>query len=345
MFKKGINLKYFKKAKSKLLLTLFLLALFLVLAGAPFILAQFEGEGLTISPPVKELTLVPGQSTAQAIKLTNPTKNIIEVYPKAMDFKAKNEGGEPEFFISGEEGKNFSLSAWIKLNQTKIALTPEQVVEFSYTINTPEDAEPGGHYGVVFFASEPPEIEKDTSQVAIGSMIGSLVLGRVPGDIKEEGKLETFQAPWFSFKPPVEFITRIANTGNVHFKPKGEIKIKSFFGKEKGSIKVNEEQGNVLPDSIRKFTQKWEPKVTLFSPIGRYTGELKLTYGEDEKTLTGKVVLWIIPLWFIILTIILLVLLIIFVIWHYRKNKEKKSIEDLKKQRPPERPKQRIILR
>jgi len=135
---------------------LFLVTLALMLTAGifSFVLAQLPGEGLTISPPITELTIKPGESTTQTIRLTNPTDKIVEVYPKIMNFSAKGEGGEPAFFEATDESAKFSLAKWIEVTQSKIALTPEQVVEFKYKINVPVSAEPGGHYGVVFFATE-----------------------------------------------------------------------------------------------------------------------------------------------------------------------------------------------
>jgi len=200
-----------------------LLALGLLFAVKP-VMAQIEGEGLTISPPVTEINLVPGNSYPKTIKITNPTKNLVEVYPIAMNFKAKDETGTPGFYEASEEEANFSMAHWISFSNTKLALTPEQIVEFNYTIEVPADAEPGGHYGVIFFASEPPELTGEASQVAIASQIGALILGRVAGDIVEQGAVEEFSVTKkFYLKPPVDLITRIKNSGNFHFKHEGEI--------------------------------------------------------------------------------------------------------------------------
>lgn len=258
-----------------------------------FVKAETKGEGLTISPPITELTLDSGKSVMKTIRLTNPTGKIVEVYPKVMNFKAKGEGGEPAFFEKSEEESKFSLASWIAFSANKIALAPEQVVEFSYDITVPEKAETGGHYGVVFFASEPPKAEEDSSKVSIGSMIGSLILVKVPGQITEKGFLESFQSEKTTYaNPKVNLITRISNLGNVHFKPRGTIVIKNQSGKVVDTLNFNEQSGNVLPDSTRKFENLWEKKGLL---IGKYSAELKLTYGENEKTLEGKTAFWILP--------------------------------------------------
>ena len=276
-------------------------------------------EGLTLSPPIKELTLKPGERKAEVVKLTNPTENIVELYPTLMNFKAAGEGGEPTFYSASEEESKFSLASWIEINQTKIALAPEQVVEVKYEIVVPEDAEPGGHYGVVFFATEPPKIEgQEASQVALSSMVGSLILGKVPGDIIEEGELEEFKSDRRLYlNNKINIISRINNTGNIHFKPEGEITIKGIFG-DSETLKINENRGNVLPDSIRRFDNEWKPKGI---KVGRFKAEAKYTYGESEKVLAGTLVFWIIPWWLIVLTATLLVLVIVIFIWSRHKRK------------------------
>ncbi len=300
-------------------------------------------EGLSISPPIIELTLNPSQSYNQSIRLTNPTKNLIEVYPTVMNFGAQGESGEPAFYPATSESAKYSLANWVKFDQNKIALMPEQVVEWTYRVDVPADVEPGGHYGVVFFGSQPPEPVAKTTQVAISSMVGALILGRTGGEITETGSIEEFSARRFYLKPPIDFTLRVKNSGNVHFKPLGEITIQNLFG-SKDTTAVNAEKGNVLPGSTRKFTVKWQPKTGRWWTIGRFSANLRLAYGESEKTLDGRLVFWVIPWWFI-MTISILIIVVTFMIIR-KKGKGKSAPPPAKFDFPDRLPqKKRIILR
>lgn len=303
-------------------LTLTILGLALLFAVRP-VFAQMEGQGLTISPPILEINLEPGNVYNQIIKVTNPTKNLVEVYPVVMNFTAKDETGSPGFSPASDESQTYAMAKWITFSQNKLALTSQQVVEFKYTIKVPADAEPGGHYGVVFFASQPPKLTGDISQVAIASQVGSLVLGRVAGEISEQGAVEAFSvAKKFYFKPPVDLIARIKNNGNVHFKPTGDISIKNMFGSDIGKVTVNDSKGNVLPQSIRKFEQKWDPATSPFYkiPIGRFTANLALAYGEINQPLSATVSFWVIPIWFIVVVAAVIILIIALIIWQRKKK-------------------------
>ncbi|TSC94711.1 MAG: exported protein of unknown function [Candidatus Berkelbacteria bacterium Athens1014_28] len=290
--------------------------LFFLLSFFQFASAQVSGEGLTISPPILELETKPGETYNQTIKITNPTNNLIEVYPQVMNFRASGEGGEPAFYPATEEEAKFSLAQWIKFNQSKVALTPNQVVEFNYSIEVPADAEAGGHYGVIFFATQPPKAEENQNQISISSMIGSLILAKIPGTIIEKGFLESFKANRIYLKLPATFEVRISNLGNVHFKPKGNITIKGMFGID-DKIIVNQAKGNVLPDSIRKFEEKWQPQKII---IGRYTADLRVVYGESEKTLDGQIVFWVLPLWFLLALGGLIISIVVLILYLKRRK-------------------------
>lgn len=285
-----------------------------------------KGEGLTISPPIKELSIEPGENIKQTIKLTNPTENLVKVYPKIMDFNAKGEGGEPGFHVATDDSAKFSLAKWITYRQPAVALTAKQVVEFNYEINVPQDAEAGGHYGAVFFTTEPPENDPTKgSQVALNSMVGSLVLVRVPGDIKENGQLESFSVnKFFNFKNSIKFTTRVANSGNVHFKPLGSINIESLFGKKVDTVTVNEGKGNVLPESVRKFENEWKSGKIL---VGFYKAKLALVYGESNKSIIAEKTFLIMPWWAIIIIVVVLLLLLILIWLLIRKIRKRKRIK------------------
>lgn len=319
--------------------TISFVTLFLVsLVPVSVVAAPAGGEGLTISPPIVEVTVEPGKILKQTVRISNPTGNLIEFYPRVMDFGAKGESGEPAFFEPTDETRKFSLAKWVTFNQSKIALVKDQIIEFNYTINVPQDAEPGGHYGVVFFASEPPKSNTSSSQVSLGSMIGSLVLVRVPGEIVEKGFIESFNPlKNISVNNKNGFSTTLSNEGNVHFKPNGEITIKSLSGRKLEIIKFNEQNGNVLPDSIRRFQNKWDPKTW---KIGRFTAELKLTYGEGEKQLFQTVSFWMVPWWLLLILSVLALSLITGLIIKKSKNKSKNTNLKSKKET-----KDRVLIR
>ena len=323
------------KKLHKIIILLIFLSTYLLIFP-PSAAAQ-TGAGLTISPPLSEIDLTAGKVYDGIIKVNNPTKEIIEVYPIARNFSASGESGTPTIESPGEDA-TYGLASWISFSQSKIALTPEQDIEFKYKITVPDDAEPGGHYGSVLFASQPPKPEEKTTQVALASMVGSLILGKVAGNIVEKAEIKEFAANRSIYiKPPVSFTLRIINSGNVHLKPKGEITI-SNWGKTKNTLDINSKKGSILPNSTRKFDElnfeqgKWD--------FGKFTVKLAATYGEKNQPLTSQITFWIIPWWLITKIAVLLAVIIFFIVRKIRKNR--RNNKNLPNFEPPL--KKRVIL-
>ena len=245
--------------------------------------------GITISPPKFEFDANPGQIIRGVIKITNTDTDTLMLTPSVQDFVASGETGQPKFVDAKDSDKAISLGNWVNVNGNKIVTaTPKKIAEVPFTITVPSDAEPGGHYGAIFFA--PPA---GSGQVGVAQRIGALVLVRVKGDINESGKLDIFgtydkslegeklhetSANTFYSALPVNFTVRYQNTGNIHFKPTGKIEISNFgvglneigvqsilndggveVSKEiVNFLPVNNERGNTLARSFRSYHTTWE---------------------------------------------------------------------------------------
>ncbi|MFA5030802.1 MAG: hypothetical protein WC495_04390 [Patescibacteria group bacterium] len=241
-----------------------------------FIIASFVMFGwghvasaLTVTPPLSELQLVPGETTKTKIKLYNETQNPVTLYAEAVNFSAAGETGNPTYDFTAEK---IGLSTWINVTPDPIHIEAGNSAEVPVTINTPADAEPGGHYAVVFFSENPPA---DGSQVSIGTKVGTLYLAEVAGDITESGQIVEFLTGASTYsRLPVDFIVRFKNTGSVHLRPTGEITVKNIFGKISDTTHVNVTKSATLPDQIRKYEAEWTKNVI------------------DESTATGMRAFW-----------------------------------------------------
>jgi hypothetical protein len=154
--------------------------------------------------------------------------------------------------------------------------------------------------------------------VSLSASLGTLVLLRVNGDAKESMSIEQFSTTkngenmWLFESQPITFLTRVKNTGSTHEQPTGQIAIKDMFGNAVANVNVNLNQNNVLPASTRRFDAPLDSSVVgdrfLF---GRYTADLKLTYGTSGQTLTESTSFWVIPYRLVAFAIILLIVLFV----------------------------------
>lgn len=289
---------------------------------------------LTVSPVKAELFSDPGEVLQSEMSLLNEQNQTMTFYSSFENFEPQGESGTPNF-VPGKEG----LTTWIKA-PVSITLAPQEKQTIPFSITVPSDAEPGGHFAAIFWSATPSEPEANLQQVAVGAKIGTLILLKVSGDIKEGGGVVDFatanKKTWFTTLP-ITFTYRFQNSGADRVKPLGAVTIKNIFGITSATINANVSEGNVLPVSTRKFTIVWtghqqeqgndsnlqapveEDKNSGFFAMakkewdqfafGQYTAHLQVNYGgSNEAKATYK--FFIVP-WqlFIIVFIVLAVLL------------------------------------
>jgi hypothetical protein len=273
-----------------------------------------SGQGLEISPPVIELAADPGQTVTASIRVRNVTAGQLIAKGKADDFGAgTDESGQPKLLLDETGATRFSLKYWVS-GVPDLRLAPQELKTTTVIIKVPQNAEPGGHFGVIRFTAVPPDLEG--TGVALSASVGTLVLLRVSGPITEKlsvAELSSWrglgtkaaQETTFFEHGPVGFVVRLKNDGSVHEKATGTIDVTNMFGGKTASVKVNEKGGNVLPDSIRRFEQSLDKK-QLF---GLYTAKLAMTYSNGKK-LEGNLSFWVIPWKLLLLLLVGLVALV-----------------------------------
>lgn len=299
-----------------------------------------QANATIISPPVIELDANRGDQLANTIKIKNDGETAQTYYLSVEAFKAAGEDGSPTF-VADESG----ATQWIDFAFGNITLQPGQATTIPFTVQVPQSARSGGHYIAVFAGTQAPGSEG--SGVGIAARIGTLVLVRVEGETVESARIAEFSSDSDSYGMlPVNFNVRVENNGNVHVKPLGEIVVRGMFGNEATRVKVNEEGGNVLPNSVRKFTTVWgdESQPAGFFAryaqqkedklFGKYTAELTLVYGSG-KIAKDSIQFWVLPTERIIVDLVILIVLVFAIIWivkqynlwlisQYEKGKRKK---------------------
>jgi len=276
----------------------FLLLIFLFLFSPIFVHAQ-SGMTMSITPPLIKNNVSPGQIWKSSVKITNNNKEEINVYVETLDFKGSSESGAVEFLTDvseNEEENKHLLSRWIVIDPGPIKIPAQTSKEISFIIDVPEEVSPGGHYAAILAGTKPPQDQVEGTSIKISSLLGSLILLNVKGDVKEEGKIREFSSEKGVYeKAEVEFTVRFQNTGNVHIQPRGEIRVYNWLGKDKGHMTLNHnsEFGNVLPQGIRKWNFSWKGEEGILE-MGRYRAVLILGYGQEgRQTDTREFYFWV----------------------------------------------------
>lgn len=293
--------------------------------------ATSGGNGLRISPVRTDLTISPGKSQTVNINVTNVTSAPATLQTIVNDFTANpDESGNPAIILDPTQfASSHSLKRFIG-PVANITLQPGQAKVVPIVITIPAKAAGGGYFGAIRFA--PANTSLDPGQnISLAGSVGSLILVKVPGDIKEQLTIASFDTrledrPSSIFtrtkvvrksgdKTRAQQMTatvRFQNQGNVQVAPFGKILLKNRSGKVLGSYELNNTNSpaNVLPDSVRKFSIPLD-KVGKF---GQYKVEGNFGYGSAGQLLSASTTFYVVPVW-MILAFIGVVLLIVFLIF------------------------------
>lgn len=303
----------------KLILTLTASALaLLVYFGVPS-----QAYALTITPIRYEVSGDPGQVITEKMKLVNETNKSQVYYASFANFEAQGDTGSPSF-IDPVDG----LGTWMTTEQASINLPAGAQKEIEFKINIPKDAEPGGHFAAIFWGTSPGGTP---GQVLIGTKTGMLILLSVNGEIEESAGIVDFQLhnnKHFYKKLPVGFQYRFSNQGNDRVKPAGNVIIRSILGWRVARIPGNPNDGNVLPNTTRKFSPEWAKHDSVSDrdqenarnekysfvqevkdewrnfAVGIFRARLVSEFGTTSQTIKSKAVYFVVFPWELILVIL-----------------------------------------
>lgn len=295
-------IKKFLIKKESLFLTAVLFCLFAL--SVPNIFAQNSDDNqisLAVTPPLFQVSVEPGGRWTSSVKMINGGKKDIEIYVTPINFKARGADGSARFIpIVDGNTEGLTPAEWIDVFRGPYLVSAESSVDISFTVSVPEDASPGGHYTALLIGTEPADDKIEGSVVKVSSLVTALFLMRVEGDVVESGFIREFRtdAGWYK-RPEARFTVNFQNTGTVHLQPRGVIEIHNMWGEKRGVIPINSgnnQFGNVLPESSRSFSFRWEGENSVFE-AGRYTASATLAYGTDgSKYVSDTITFWVLPL-------------------------------------------------
>lgn len=274
-----------------------------------------SASALTLSPVKIEVTGNPGQTLNGELELMNEQSFTKTYFSSYENFEPSGDTGSPRF-VGAEDG----LATWLHTEPSFI-INGGQDIKIPYSITIPANAEPGGYFAAIFWGEDNPAA-KQAGEVSIGGKLGVLILLRVAGDIPEAAGIQDYttvnQQKFFSYLP-ISFTYRFKNDGGDRVVPLGDITVKNLLGSTVATVKANETEGSVLPNSMRKFAASWGTVVkdapsksfveivkaqAVDFHLGYYRATLVLTYGTTNKTAATSLWFLIIP-WQLLLVILL----------------------------------------
>lgn len=199
-----------------------------------------------------------GSSQTGVITVSNPSEVPLSLQVETENFTG-GDGGTVEY---APEGAKYGLLSWITVDKTPFTLGPGQKREISFTVDVPENAEVGGHYGTILFRAAPAASADGGSTIGVSGRVGSIILVSVPGNANRSGELVKVDAPAFIQYGPLTLNATYKNTGSVHYVTKGTVTFTGIFGRKT----VNFDEKTVLPE-VQRDTLATLDKTWLIGPV------------------------------------------------------------------------------
>lgn len=267
-------------------------------------------ESILLSPTSKRYELTAGTAKEDTFKVINDGNTAFNFVVYARPYSVNDETYAPDFM---SKAQNADAYKWIQFTQPSYHIEPGKTIEVGYTIRVPDNATPGGHYGVLFAETQPLESNEGTA-ILRKKRVGAILYATVKGDVNQTGSFEGVNIPFMQFKAPITIRQRVANSGNTDFTVNSSVTVSDIFGgiKYKASKDVV-----VLPSTTRAIINDWQNP----SWMGLYKVDLTTRFLDTDKTSSQYVLL--IPAWVYLTLVILIGARVLYAVAH-RKRKRKK---------------------
>lgn len=328
----------------------FTLAAFAVFVGIGFLIppqtASAASAALSIVPK-KNYVIEPGKSVDDKLVIRNiDSTQPLELTMRVVDFTYTDDGGTPKLMLAEDASQTtWSMKPFLTVPET-VVIPPNGSKSVDMKVSIPARQGAGSYYSAIVYSSGAP----DGGNVGLSASGVTLVFTSIPGDVKEDLKLEKFGAyvdgkggakpsyKYFTTEKPKQMAYTLKNNGNVTEAPSGSIVIKHMFGQEIRVDDVNPNQSLALIGQTRTYAaciKLKEQEVNFNNSTtqakvceepalwpGYYGASLNLFYGQNGNR-TQEIIssggFWYLPWWFVV-TFLVVLAVVSFFIWRTVRN-------------------------
>lgn len=256
---------------------------FFTFVAGLFFLQSLSAQAFSLSPTKQTVSVDPGQQHTVRVSIQNTDTETIIIEPLIDSFSVDSDTGLPVFGVESR------AKEWVTALSQKATLLPGEERVFTYAIAVPEQATPGAYYLGLF-----AQTVSDGESIQAQTRLGSLLFLYVAGDVQESLVRDDFSAQqgiFFQTNPSV--FLQLANTGNIHVIPQGEIVATNIFGKEVWRASFNDQQIKVFPDE--KMRRDIDIEKLPLTAIGPIHVSAHIQYGITQQTFSTGTSFWIVP--------------------------------------------------
>lgn len=264
-----------------LLIPLFIAAVLLFMLAASPALAN---PGLTVAGAMLVTDVSPGQTLTHNITLTIGSADPATDIAVQVGGMTQSLDGTNDILDVSQDTGGYSARTFITVDKETLHLEPGVPQEVTATIQVPADVGDGGRYAMI-------NIQTQRS----GGQVGVITAANVPiaitikdSQLIHTGQITALSTGNITSGQPVDIFTDFQNTGNHHFKIKGEVAVSSASGQILGTIAVPLTAGSLVPGMTRQLQAAFIPPGELAPGNYNISSKIMLDDGTVLDESTGR---------------------------------------------------------
>ncbi|MFZ2189245.1 MAG: hypothetical protein WA057_02910 [Candidatus Magasanikiibacteriota bacterium] len=267
---------------------------------------------LSLSPTRQEFTLDPGANQIVNLRIKNNEQKDLNINFKILGV-SQDESGRPIF-----DTKINSEDNWFQVPQNIfLQAGEEKIVEFKLSL--PVDIYPT-LYNFALVAS----VGAEGQGIGLSTDLVSLLSVQVAGVAQEKLTINNWSSESrISYNKNWQFNLNLKNLSNVRLPLAGDLILSNLKGQP--VWQENLLLGNsLLPGTDRILQTKADLEI-LPLPMGIYSAEVKIVYGQTRQLIVSKIYLIYLSQWVVYIVVGLLILFSVFIgfVIYRRKNKKR----------------------
>jgi hypothetical protein len=289
-------MKHTQHFKPAYTLSLFVVLFALILSAtqnafaAP--LPQQGTGGLLVNGAILDLQAQPGMVYVHKMQIgVGEGSPAMNVTIEAMGF-GESLAGEFQAVPPDQDKSPFSARSYItSISNASFQIQPGETVPVDVTVNVPADPGLDTRYAVIYVKGTP---KTDTSVSQILAVIVPVIITPAGAQMNKTGKITDLKVDPVESGKPIVVTTTLANTGNRHFKVKGDAKIINPDGQLVSNISIPVTGTSVVPAFSRELPVTYSAleKAGGLAP-GTYSVEVQITMDDgtpvDSKTVSFEI--------------------------------------------------------
>jgi len=270
--------------------------------------AQEKRVGIQVSPAIISLSLSPGKTISQTIKISNITETQIPMRLSTYDLQSPDDDTTPLPLSRASE-----LLKWLTISPKDIVLGPHETKEITLTIQPPNVVRTGGYYATLYLESLVIQSANINNSRVIPNILIPIFTGVNLAPVKShEAEIISPQLPFIMVRDTnTQILFNVANNDIFHFSAQPKLAFQNIISREDFNSKFEEKI--VFPGKSRK----WNVPFKVSQNPGIYKEILSISVGNGLQKQHTQYVFIAPSIWTMIF---IFISILIFIFIQLRKN-------------------------